>query len=226
MSAIAENIAGIRRRILAAGGSGDVLVVAAAKMNGAQSVRRAIEAGIDAVGENRVQEMLEKNERHAYDGAPLHFIGRLQKNKVNKVVGLCDLIQSVDSPELLRLIDARAKALSVTQEVLLEVNIANEASKSGVEPESLDRLIESAAGYGNIRVMGLMAIPPAQGSADEMKGYFSSMYKLFVDIGAKKYDNVNMRFLSMGMSGDFEQAVSEGANVVRIGSAIFGAREY
>lgn len=203
-----------------------VLLVAATKMNGAQAVREAIAAGVDACGENRVQELLEKDAQGAYAGAPKHFIGHLQRNKVKYVVGLCDLIESVDSQELLRLIDSRAAALHLRQDVLLEVNIGGEAAKSGVEPEALAPLLEYASTLKQVRVRGLMAIPPVSVGKGASRPYFSAMYKLFVDIGAKKYDNISMDFLSMGMSGDYMDAVTEGANMVRVGTAIFGARPY
>ena len=227
MSTIAENIAAIRARIDAAarttGRTGaDITLVAATKMNDAARVREAVAAGIDACGENRVQEMTEKLAQGAYTGAPLHFIGHLQTNKVRQVVGKVDLIQSVDSPELLAMIEKRA----AMQDILLEVNIGGEAAKSGVEPAALPQLLETAAGCAHIRVRGLMAIPPVAETSDGNHAYFTKMHELFVDIGRKKYDNVSMDFLSMGMSGDFEDAISAGANMVRVGSSIFGARDY
>ncbi len=227
MSTIAENIAAIRARIDAAarttGRTGaDITLVAATKMNDAARVREAVAAGIDACGENRVQEMTEKLAQGAYTGAPLHFIGHLQTNKVRQVVGKVDLIQSVDSPELLAMIEKRA----AVQDILLEVNIGGEAAKSGVAPAALPELLETAAGCAHIRVRGLMAIPPVAETSDGNHAYFAKMHELFVDIGRKKYDNVFMDFLSMGMSGDFEDAISAGANMVRVGSSIFGARDY
>ena len=231
MSTIAENIAAIRARIDAAarlsGRSGaDITLVAATKMNDAARVREAVAAGIDACGENRVQEMTEKLAQGAYTGAPLHFIGHLQTNKVRQVVGKVDLIQSVDSPELLAMIEKRAAMQDTVQDILLEVNIGGEAAKSGVDPDALPQLLETAAACAHIRVRGLMAIPPVAETSDGNHAYFAKMHELFVDIGRKKYDNVFMDFLSMGMSGDFEDAISAGANMVRVGSSIFGARDY
>lgn len=228
---IAENIAEIRRRINAAaarsGRTGaDITLVAATKMNDAARVREAVAAGIDACGENRVQELVEKRAQGAYEGAPLHFIGHLQTNKVKQVVGVVDLIQSVDSEELLARIDRRAEALGIVQDILLEVNIGGESAKSGIAPEALPVLLESASGYAHLRVRGLMTIPPICEEPGGNNVYFSRMYELFVDIGTKKYDNVFMDFLSMGMSGDFEDAIACGANMVRVGSSIFGARDY
>ena len=223
---IAENVAAIRARIDAAAQGRRVLLVAASKMNDAAAVREAIAAGVDACGENRVQELLEKNAQGAYAGAPLHFIGHLQKNKVKYLVGTADLIESVDSVELLRMIDARARKLGVTQDVLLEVNIGGEAAKSGFEPSALPEALEISGEFSSLKVRGLMAIPPVAEASGASRPYFARMRELFIDIGAKKYDNVSMDFLSMGMSGDFEDAIREGATVVRVGSAIFGPRNY
>ena len=223
---IEANVAQVQQRIRAAAGDRKVLLVAATKMNDPETIQRAIAAGIDASGENRVQEMMEKLEQGAYEGAPLHFIGSLQKNKVKFVVGNCDLIHSVNTVSLLEAINKRAAALGIVQDVLLEVNIAREESKTGFLPELLPAFLETAAALGSIRVRGLMAIPPIQKKVGENRQYFAQMRQLFIDIGEKKYDNVSMDFLSMGMSNDFEDAILEGANVVRVGTAIFGARNY
>lgn len=228
MSSIAENIRVIRDNIAAAlhGADRAVLLVAATKMNDAQRVREAIAAGVDACGENRVQEFLEKDAQGAYAGAPKHFIGHLQRNKVNKLVGRVDLIQSVDSGELLRLIDRRAAALGIVQDVLIEVSVAGEAQKSGVSPAALPALLDLAAGCGAVRVRGLMCVPPVLEIPGGNLPYFSFMQQLFVDNSGKKYDNVSMDFLSMGMTDDYQDAVAAGANMVRVGSAIFGKRQY
>lgn len=223
---IEDNVARIRERMDRAAGGRPVTLVAATKMNDAQAVRRAIAAGVDACGENRVQEMMEKLGQDAYAGAPLHFIGSLQKNKVKFVVGNCDLIHSVNSVELLEAIARKAAALDIVQDVLLEVNIAAEASKTGFLPEYLPQMLESAGNFSSVRVRGLMAIPPIAEKPGENRRYFAQMRELFIDIGAKKYDNVTMDFLSMGMSEDFEDAIAEGSNMIRVGSAIFGPRNY
>lgn len=204
----------------------DILLVAATKMNDADRVREAIAAGVDICGENRVQEMLEKNAQGAYNGAPLHFIGHLQKNKVSKVVGLASLIHGVDSLALLDVIASTAAARGIVQDVLLEVNVGGEESKSGFAPEAIASAIAHAGGLEGVNVRGLMAIPPICLSGEENRPYFTVMSQLFIDNGRKKYDNVNMDFLSMGMSGDYMTAISCGANMVRVGSAIFGARIY
>lgn len=228
---IAENIAAVRQQMDQAaremGRTGaDIILVGASKMNDAAACREAIAAGIDALGENRVQEMTAKLAENAYAGRPLHFIGHLQRNKVRQVVGKADLIQSVGSTELLQEIEKAAGRLELCQDILLEVNIGGEAAKSGVDPAALPQLLETAAACAHIRVRGLMAIPPVAETSDGNHAYFAKMHELFVDIGRKKYDNVFMDFLSMGMSGDFEDAISAGANMVRVGSSIFGARDY
>lgn len=231
MSTIAENVKLTRERIAqAAMRSGRapeaIRLCAATKMNDAARVREAIAAGIDICGENRVQELTEKYEQGAYEGCPLHFIGHLQKNKVKYLVGKVQLIESVDCLELLEAIDKRARSMGLHQDVLLEVNIGGEEAKSGFSPESLMESMPEMADFSSISVRGLMAIPPICEKTEEIRSYFRSMKQLFVDIGAKKYDNVSMDFLSMGMSADFETAIEEGANIVRVGTGIFGARHY
>lgn len=228
---IAENIAAVRQQMDQAaretGRTGaDIILVGASKMNDAAACQEAIAAGIDALGENRVQEMTAKLAENAYEGRPLHFIGHLQRNKVRQVVGKADLIQSVGSTELLQEIEKAAGRLELCQDILLEVNIGGEAAKSGVDPDALPQLLETAAACAHIRMRGLMAIPPVAETSDGNHAYFTKMHELFVDIGRKKYDNVSMDFLSMGMSGDFEDAIAAGANMVRVGSSIFGARDY
>ena len=225
---IAENVRTVRENIAAAlaGDARRVLLVAATKMNDAPRVRAAIAAGVDACGENRVQEFLEKDALGAYEGCPKHFIGHLQRNKVNKLVGRVDLIQSVDSAELIALIDRRAAALGLTQDVLIEISVAGEEQKSGVPPAELPALLEAASRCAGVRVRGLMCVPPILAPGGSNRPYFSLMHQLFVDNSCKKYDNVFMDFLSMGLTDDYTDAVAEGANMVRVGSAIFGRRHY
>ena len=230
MNSIAENIRAIRGRMAAAAEAagrdpGEILLVGASKMNGAEACRAAIAGGVDALGENRVQEMTEKLARNAYEGAPLHFIGHLQRNKVNKVVGKVSLIQSVGSLELLDEIEKTAARLELTQDVLLEVNIGEEAAKSGFAPRDLFAGAEAALEQSHIRVLGLMTIPPADAEREENLGYFQKVRTLFVDINEKLFHN-ELQYLSMGMSGDYEDDVRLGATMVRVGSAIFGSRHY
>ena len=228
---IADNVKYIRDKIAdAAQKAGrdptEITLVAAAKKNPSKNVREAIRAGVDVIGENRVQEMLDKNSEGAYKGAPLHFIGHLQTNKVRYVVGLCDVIESVGSEKLMEQIDRRAILSGIKQDILIEVNIGREANKSGVLPENLPRLLEMAELSAGVSIQGLMAIPPVNAQLDKTCNYFDEMFKLFVDIRAKKYDNISMNFLSMGMSDSYTEAIAAGANIIRIGTAIFGSRQY
>ena len=219
---IEQRIALVRENIARAAAGRDVTLVGVAKTKPAELVARAIRAGLDVIGENYVQEIRDKSAAGAYEGAAVHMIGHLQTNKVKYVAGKVDLIQSVDSPALLQAIARRASSLGVTQDVLLEVNIGGETGKSGVAPDRLQELLETAEELSGVRVRGLMAIPPAENT----RAYFEPMYHLFIDNKAKKYDNVIMDFLSMGMSDDYEDAIREGANMVRVGSFIFGPRNY
>ena len=227
---IAENIREIRGRMdraaLAAGRRPEeILLVGASKMNDAAACREAIAAGIDALGENRVQEMTGKLQEHAYDGAPLHFIGHLQRNKIKQVVGKVDLIESVGSLALLEGIEKAAAGLDLVQNVLLEVNIGEEEAKSGFFPKDLFAGAEAALECPHIKVLGLMAIPPAGAERAENCRYFEKVRTLFVDISADLYHN-SLQQLSMGMSADYEDAIRAGATMVRVGSAIFGSRNY
>ena len=203
----------------------DVTLVGACKTMGAETIREAILAGVDQMGENRCQELTEKLAQGAYAGAKLHFIGHLQQNKLKYLVGKADLIQSVDSADLLRLIDKRGESLGITQSVLIQVNIGREEQKGGVLPEALPELCAYAGTLPHVSLEGLMAIPPVYIS-EENDLYFEEMYQLFIDMRAKKYDNTHMNILSMGMSGDYPAAIRAGANMVRVGTAIFGARTY
>ena len=227
---IQENIERIRREIDAAaretGRTGaDITLVGASKMNDAAACQEAIAAGIDVLGENRVQEMTAKLAQHAYDGAPLHFIGHLQRNKVKQVVGKAALIQSIGSPELLAEVDRQAEKLGIVQDILLEVNIGGEEAKSGFAPDAVEQAAAQAKALAHVRVRGLMTIPPADATREENIAYFEKVRALYVDISRKMYDN-GLEYLSMGMSGDFADAIRAGANMVRVGSAIFGARDY
>ena len=228
---ITENIAAIRAKMneaaVAAGRDPkDILLCAATKMNDADAVRQAIAGGVDCCGENRVQELTAKLAEDAYAGAPVHFIGHLQTNKVKQVVGKVDLIQSVDSLRLLEAIDKEAACQGIRQAILLEVNIAREESKSGFEKDEIHRILEQMVKYPNIFVRGLMVIPPISRKPGENSKFFQEIFNLSVDITEKKYDNVRMDFLSMGMSDDFTDAIRCGSNMIRIGTAIFGARNY
>ena len=227
---ISENIAAIRREIhLAAAKTGrtgaDITLVGASKMNDAVACREAIAAGIDVLGENRVQEMTQKLAENAYDGVPLHFIGHLQRNKVKQVVGKAALIQSVSSTALLDEIEKNAEKLGIVQDILLEVNIGGEEAKSGFAPGALNEAACYAKTLPHVRVLGLMTIPPVETEPHGNMPFFARMKALYVDINKNIYDN-KLKYLSMGMSGDYAEAIEAGSNMVRVGTAIFGARNY
>jgi len=227
---IAENIAAIRRRMDdAARRCGrdprQILLIGASKMNDAAACQAAIAGGIDALGENRVQEMLQKCAENAYEGAPLHFIGHLQRNKVRQVVGKVSLIHSVSSRELLLEIHRQAEKLGIVQDILLEVNVGGEESKSGFAPEEVRQAAVEARDLPHVRLRGLMTIPPIQQTAHGNLPYFEEVSRLYVDISQNLYDN-SFVYLSMGMSDDFEDAIAAGATMIRVGSAIFGQRHY
>ena len=228
---IEENVEKVLEEIAAAARAagrepGEVALCAATKMNDAQAVRRAIAAGVRICGENRVQELTAKLADDAYAGAQVHFIGHLQTNKVKQVVGKVDLIQSVDSEHLLAAISREAQKQGLCQDILLEVNIGEETAKSGFAAEDILPLVDRIDSFSNIRLRGLMAIPPISRNPGDNLKFFLKMRQIYVDIRAKKNDNVSVDCLSMGMSGDFADAVAAGSTMVRIGTAIFGARDY
>jgi pyridoxal phosphate enzyme (YggS family) len=228
---IAENIAAIRADIekaaLAVGRDPkSIQLCAATKMNDADAVRQAITAGVDCCGENRVQELTQKLSENAYVGAPVHFIGHLQTNKVKQVVGKVDLIQSVDRLKLLECIQSEAARQGIVQDILLEINIGEEESKSGFSTADILPLVQNLSQYPNVRLRGLMAIPPVCENPGDNDKFFQEIYNLAVDITAKKYDNVCIDILSMGMSGDYADAIACGSTMIRVGTAIFGARDY
>ena len=228
---IAENIARIRAQMneaaIAAGRDPkEILLCAATKMNDSDNVRQAIAAGVDCCGENRVQELTKKLAENAYEGAPVHFIGHLQTNKVKQVVGKVSLIQSVDSLRLLEAINKEAARQEICQDILLEINIGNEESKSGFTTAELPLILEKIQDFANICVRGLMAIPPICENSTDNHKFFQEMCNLAVDITRKKYDNVWVEIMSMGMSDDFADAIACGSTMIRVGTAIFGARNY
>ena len=228
---ISENVARVKEEIaraaIAAGRNPkEILLCAATKMNDAQAVREAITAGVDCCGENRVQELTAKLAQNAYEGAPVHFIGHLQTNKVRQVVGKVSLIQSIDSLRLLEAVNKEAARQGICQDILLEVNIAGEESKSGFSLEQVFPVLELIGNFPAVRIRGLMVIPPICQNSTENHKFFQKIYNLSVDIKAKKYDNVCVDILSMGMSGDYADAIACGSTMVRVGTAIFGPRDY
>ena len=231
LTMMAENVARIRENMAAAAREAgrdpaDILLCAACKTRTVEEVIASAALPIDLFGENHVQELVEKTDANAYCGKPGHFIGHLQTNKVNKVVGRAALIESVDSEHLLAAIEKEAAKAGIVQNVLLEVNIGGEESKSGVSPEALWPLLDTAAAQEHIRVKGLMAIPPVNDDDAQNRRYLAAVHDLFVKAGERGYSNVEMQTLSMGMSGDYENAIREGATLVRIGTAIYGERDY
>ena len=228
---IAENVAAIRAKMdeaaIACGRDPkEILLCAATKMNDADAVRQAIAAGVDCCGENRAQELTAKLRDDAYRGKPVHFIGRLQTNKVKQVVGKVDLIQSVDRENLMEAIQKEAARQGITQDILLEVNIGREEAKGGFLPEDLPAILNKITDFPNVRVRGLMAIPPICQKDTDNDKFFQEMCNIGVDIMKKKYDNVSVDILSMGMSNDFVRAIACGSTMIRVGTAIFGARDY
>ena len=228
---IAENVARIKQEMAAAAIAAgrdpkEVLLCAATKMNDSENVRQAIAAGVDCCGENRVQELTQKLSENAYEGAPVHFIGHLQTNKVKQVVGKVSLIHSVDSQRLLEAVNKEAGKQGIVQDILLEINIGDEDSKSGFDKASVWEVLDKIGDFSNIRVRGLMAIPPICQNPTDNHKFFQEMCKLSVDITAKKYDNVSVEILSMGMSDDYADAIACGSTMIRVGTAIFGSRGY
>lgn len=204
----------------------DVQLLAVTKTVSPDKINAAIRAGIRQIGENRVQEFNQKRDDLLLEGVKTHLIGHLQTNKVRQIVGKVDMIQSVDSVRLATAISERSLALDIVTPILVEVNIGGEQAKSGVAPDELEKLLEEIAPLSGISVQGLMTVPPILEKEHEKRAVFSKMYQLFVDIREKKLDNICMQELSMGMSGDFREAILEGATIVRIGSALFGERQY
>ena len=228
---MAEAVAKIRETMAAAAKAAgrdpaEVRLCAACKTRTVEEVRYSADLPIDLFGENHVQELVEKTDANAYNGKPGHFIGHLQTNKVNKVVGRAALIQSVDSTRLLDKIEAAAERLGITQEILMEINIGAEESKSGVGPDDLWPLLDAAAAKTHIKVRGLMAIPPADADDTATRRFFAEMRELLAKAAARGYENARMNILSMGMSHDYAAAIAEGATIVRVGTAIYGARDY
>lgn len=226
MSDIPKKIEEVRKKIEVAKKTPeqDVLLIAVTKTHPPEMINEAIGAGITDIGENKVQEILEK-----YDKVlPVrwHMIGHLQTNKVKYIIDKVCLIHSVDSVKLMDEIERQAVKHGITMEILVEVNIAGEETKFGVSLDGVDELLVHAGGLSNVRVVGLMTVLPKNATNISRRLHFNDILNKFVDISLNKYDNVNMKYLSMGMSGDYEEAVSCGSNMVRVGSAIFGERYY
>ena len=226
---VAENIKELHERAAkAAVQSGraptDIQLMAVTKTIPAHLVNHAVSCGVKLLGENRAQELLQKYEDYAKNGVDIHFIGHLQTNKVRQIIDKVCMIQSVGSEKLALEIANWAQKSGKTMDILGEVNIGGELSKAGVEPQGLEELLHIISNTKGIKVRGLMAIPPPSSNNLQNERYFYKVKQLSVDIQSKKIDNISMEFLSMGMSGDFEAAIRQGANIVRLGTAIFGQR--
>lgn len=204
----------------------DITFLAATKTVAPDVINYAISLGLDHIGENKVQELISKYGDYNLENCSLQFIGHLQTNKVKQIVDKVDLIQSVDSVKLATEIAKQSKKHNKITDVLVEVNIGREENKSGVYPENLDELLCQMAQIDGIKVKGLMTIPPICDNKHKISKYFNNMHNIFIDISQKKLDNIDMTILSMGMSADYYEAILEGANMVRIGSSLFGARDY
>ena len=204
----------------------DVRLLAVTKTVDAQRINAAIRLGVQQIGENRVQEFLSKRDDLLLTNVQAHLIGHLQTNKVKQIVGKVQMIQSVDSTRVAEAIDRHSRELGIVTPILIEVNIGGEEAKSGVASSELERLLYDLCPLSGIHVQGLMTVPPILQKEHEKREIFSKMYQLFVDIKEKKLDNIDMQELSMGMSGDYREAILEGSTMVRVGSALFGERHY
>ncbi|HCC35179.1 MAG TPA: YggS family pyridoxal phosphate-dependent enzyme [Ruminococcaceae bacterium] len=204
---------------------GEIMLLAATKTVPAALINHVIGLGVTAIGENRVQELLSKYDEIEREGlSGFHFIGHLQTNKVRQIIGRVNMIESVDSVRLAQEISKRSFDAGISTDILLEVNIGKENSKSGFFPEELKERLYEISTLKGITVKGIMSIPPICSNVAQINKFFIHLNKLFIDIKCEKTDNRTIEYLSMGMSSDYEQAVKEGANIVRIGSALFGAR--
>lgn len=202
----------------------DIKLLAATKTVPYQIINHCILNGLDLIGENRVQEFLGKYDNLCLSKCDCHFIGTLQTNKVRKIIDKVNMIQSVNSIKLAKEISRLSTNLGINMKILLEVNIGKEKSKSGILPEMLEETIIEISKMSSIKVCGLMCIPPICRKNSLIRKHFLQMRKFFIDIRDKKLDNINMGILSMGMSNDFNEAIMEGSNLIRIGSSIFGTR--
>lgn len=219
MEDIAKNLEEIRKRIDRAAAGREVTLVAVTKLHSPEEIQAAIDCGVTEAGENKVQELLGKIDQ--VGPVNWHLIGHLQTNKVRQIVGKAVLIHSVDSLHLAEEINRRAAAAGIVQNVLIQVNAAGEEQKSGAPAEEVPELLENMLALPNLRVQGLMQIAPFAEDPEDVRRYFRQVKRLYDDLKTPDF-----RYLSMGMSHDFETAIEEGANMVRIGTAIFGARDY
>lgn len=203
----------------------DIKLIAVTKTVAVERIKSVDEYGVLDFGENRVQELLEKNDKF-HDSIKWHLIGHLQTNKVKYIIDKVHMIHSVDSIELAREINNRAAKAGRKMDILLQVNVSGEETKFGIKPEEVDEYISMVSQMSNVTIRGFMTIAPYAENPEEIRPVFKNLYDIYIDIKRKKIDNVYMDYLSMGMSNDFEIAIEEGANLVRIGTGIFGKRDY
>ena len=227
---VAENLAQVQKNIEESCGNvnrdpGEVTLIAVSKTKPVEMLREAYDAGARVFGENKVQEIVDKYD-HMPSDVKWHMIGHLQRNKVKYIVDKVAMIHSVDSFRLAETIEKEAAKKNVTVPILIEVNVAQEVSKYGLKSEEVLPFIEEIADFSHIQIKGLMTIAPYVENAEENREIFRELKKLSVDIAAKNINNVTMSVLSMGMTGDYMVAVQEGATMVRVGTGIFGARNY
>ncbi len=231
-SVISENIKRIKDEIAEATiksnrSIDDVRLMAVTKTVCVEYINYAIDnCGIDLIGENKVQEFLSKKDALHLENVEKHLIGHLQTNKVKKIVGQVDMIQSVDSLRVAQAVSNEAQKAGITADVLLEINIGDEDSKTGFDKAEFENSLNQISLLSNINVKGLMTIPPICDNSLELERYFDKMNSYYNEIKEGKFANFNFEILSMGMSGDYKEAILHGSNLVRVGSAIFGARIY
>lgn len=229
MTDISKNLENIKKRIEAAAiksgrASKDITLIAVTKTYSPDAINEAIDLGVTDIGENKVQEIIEKYDK--VKPVRWHLIGHLQTNKVKYIIDKVHMIHSVDSVRLMDEIDRQAKKHGIVMNILIQVNISGEESKFGINSDEIDEILEHAKGLENVKVCGLMTIIPKIDSMISNRLHFVNIRQIYIDISNKIYDNICMKYLSMGMSADFEMAIEEGSNMVRIGSAIFGERKY
>lgn len=229
MSEIKTNLAKIRDKIkIAANKSArdekEITLIAVTKTYSPNAINEAIDCGVTDIGENKVQEIVEKYDK--VKPVRWHLIGHLQTNKVKYIIDKVDMIHSVDSIRLMEEIDRQAKKHNIVMKILIQVNISGEESKFGISPDEIDEILCHAGTLNNVKVCGLMTILPKLDNDISLRLHFVNIKRIYIDISSKKYNNIDMKYLSMGMSGDFELAIEEGSNMVRIGRAIFGERNY
>lgn len=229
MSYIRENLENVNSIIdNAAKKSGrsseDVTLIAVTKTHSPEVINEAIDAGVTDIGENKVQEIMEKYDR--VKPVRWHLIGHLQTNKVKYIIDKVYMIHSVDSVRLMDEIDRQAKKHGIIMKILIQINISGEETKFGINPDEIDEMLDHAEDLENVEVCGLMTILPKVDSTISNRLHFVNIKRIYIDISKKKYNNITMKYLSMGMSGDYEMAIEEGSNMVRVGRAIFGERKY